>query len=137
MKTHEFYTKLATMPELSHNPENRKGDEFDPTKSEVLLWLAENISGVGLANQLFFHIRNSGVMVYDKATGKWHGRTVAEFEAEKAAKALVKAQWEADRPERLRAKWRRKYARQAAKKAAERGAEWNPSRRGVVIPEYI
>lgn len=45
--------------------------EFDIDKSEVINWLC---SQPELRNALFTFCRNSGAIVFDKATGKWRGK---------------------------------------------------------------
>ena len=67
MKSQKRQQQFGNMPRLKH----REPDQlFDPTKSEVLRWIANNPTALGL---LFDQLHAAGAIVFDPETHEWRG----------------------------------------------------------------
>jgi len=57
----------SNLPPLYHK---LPGEEYNPKKSEVIQWLIQRPS---ILEFLWDHVKQSGLVVYNQATGKWQG----------------------------------------------------------------
>ena len=71
MNSPKAVAKVESMPPLIHWPD--RSQPFDYAKSEVMQWLT---SQPEVHHWLFTKLKERGLIVFDKESGKWMGRKV-------------------------------------------------------------